>query len=86
MRRLIDGLCAEAETEETLLFPHLGTSCAVTIIVIIIFFLLSFVVSSHLPSLAMPHYRHQRKHTRYLAKGNRLRNLKEQQIAVTQIL
>ena len=24
MRRLIDGLCAEAETEETLLFPHLG--------------------------------------------------------------
>ena len=24
MRRLIDGLCAEAETKETLLFPHLG--------------------------------------------------------------
>jgi heme/copper-type cytochrome/quinol oxidase subunit 3 len=61
----------------------LGTSCAVTMIVIITIILL---VSSHLSSLAMPHYRHQRKHTRYLAKSNRLWNLKEQQIAVTQIL
>jgi hypothetical protein len=78
---------AQKRKRKRLFSSHtLGTSCAVTIIVIIIFFLLSFVVSSHLPSLAMPHYRHQRKHTRYLAKGNRLRNLKEQQIAVTQVL
>jgi hypothetical protein len=77
---------AQKRKRKRLFSSHtLGTSCAVTIIVIIIFSL-SFVVSSHLPSLAMPHYRHQRKHTRYLAKGNRLRNLKEQQIAVTQVL
>lgn len=85
-RGCCDLVSTQKRNRKRLFSSHtLGTSCSNTIISTASIVTLVSLLYYHSSALTS-HARHRRTHTQYLAKRNGLRNLEEQQVAVSQIL